>query len=152
MSSASTYLRQMSLGDMDAVCEVEKTAYSHPWSRGNFEDSLRSGYWAQVLVGEDQSLWGYVVAMPGVQETHLLNLTVVPDRQGQGWARHMLDALVAWSHQQSASHLWLEVRASNAPAIRLYQRSGFQASGLRKNYYPSGTGEREHAILMEAIL
>ena len=85
MSSASTYLRQMSLGDMDAVCEIEKTAYSHPWSRGNFEDSLRSGYWAQVLVGEDQSLWGYVVAMPGVQETHLLNLTVVPDRQGQGW-------------------------------------------------------------------
>ena len=71
MSSASTYLRQMSLGDMDAVCEIEKTAYSHPWSRGNFEDSLRSGYWAQVLVGEDQSLWGYVVAMPGVQETHL---------------------------------------------------------------------------------
>lgn len=148
MSMASAYLRRMSLEDIDPVCEIEKTAYSHPWSRGNFVDSLRSGYWAQVLVAEDQSLWGYVVAMPGVDETHLLNLTVVPDRQGQGWARHMLDALVAWSHQQSASHLWLEVRASNARARRLYVAYGFGHVGERKHYYPGLGRQREHAVVM----
>ena len=145
-------LRQMDLADLGTVCEIEKTAYSHPWTRGNFEDSLRSGYWAQVLIGVDQAVWGYVVAMPGVSETHLLNLTVAQDHQGRGWARHMLDALVTWSRSQNASQLWLEVRASNARGRRLYVAYGFDHVGERKNYYPGLGRQRENAVVMRLTL
>ncbi|MDI9331717.1 MAG: ribosomal protein S18-alanine N-acetyltransferase [Alphaproteobacteria bacterium] len=134
------------------VCELEKTAYSHPWTQGNFEDSLRSGYWAQVLVGDALDLLGYVVAMPGVDETHLLNLTVAPAHQGRGWGRHLLDSLVAWSRDQGATRLWLEVRASNARARRLYMAYGFTHMGERKNYYPGLGRQREHAVVMSLAL
>ena len=145
-------LRQMDLADLGTVCEIEKTAYSHPWTSGNFEDSLRSGYWAQVLIGVDQAVWGYVVAMPGVEETHLLNLTVTPSRQGQGWARFMLDELVAWSRRQQAHQVWLEVRVSNGRARRLYVAYGFDHVGERKNYYPGLGRQRENAVVMRLTL
>jgi ribosomal-protein-alanine N-acetyltransferase len=137
---------------LEPVLAIEKTAYSHPWTAGNFADSLRSGYWAQVLRNPTGELLGYVVAMPGVEETHLLNLTVAPAHQGQGWARHLLGQLVHWSRAQGARHLWLEVRASNARARRLYVAYGFEHAGERKNYYPGLGHQREHAVVMRLPL
>jgi ribosomal-protein-alanine N-acetyltransferase len=149
---ASTRLSAMTLQDLEQVLEIEKTAYSHPWTWGNFQDTLRSGHWAQVLRAPDMSLLGYVVAMPGVQETHLLNLTVAPACQGQGLARHMMDALVHWSRQQGSLSLWLEVRVSNTRARRLYVACGFQQVAERKNYYPGLGQTREHAAVMQLAL
>ena len=94
---------------LDEVVAIERSAYDHPWTRGNFADSLRSGYQAQVL-GADGVLLGYFVAMKGVDEVHLLNITVAPDHQRQGWGRVMLDALALWARGQGAQWLWLEVR------------------------------------------
>jgi ribosomal-protein-alanine N-acetyltransferase len=102
-------------------------------------------------LGED-SLLGYFVAMPGVQEVHLLNITVDPDYQRQGWGVMMLDALSIWSRGQDAKWLWLEVRASNLRAINVYQRYGFKRVGERKNYYPLQVGQREHAVVMSLQL
>src|SRR4051794_3913452 len=97
---------------LDQIVAVEKRAYDHPWSRGNFADSLRAGYQAQVLTA-DSELLGYFVAMHGIDEVHLLNFTVNPDHQGAGWARVMLDALAIWARGRGAQWLWLEVRVSN---------------------------------------
>ncbi len=132
---------------LDAVMAVESVAYPHPWTRGNFEDSLRAGYHGQLLLA-GEALVGYYVAMKGVDEVHLLNITVAPDLQGQGWGRALLDALAVWSRLQGAQWLWLEVRVSNEPAQRLYERYGFRRVGLRKGYYPAGAGRREDAIVM----
>ncbi|WP_382328630.1 ribosomal protein S18-alanine N-acetyltransferase [Hydrogenophaga sp. UC242_50] len=90
--------------------------------------------------------------MPGVDEVHLLNITVAPAHQRQGWARFMLDALVLWSRGQQAQWLWLEVRQSNEAARRLYERYGFSQVGLRKGYYPDGHLRREDAIVMSLNL
>ncbi len=147
-----TQLSSMTMLDLEQVLEIEKIAYSHPWTLGNFQDSLRSGHWVQALRASDLGLLGYVVAMPGVQETHLLNLTVVPEYQGQGLARHMLDALVLWSRQQGSGHLWLEVRVSNSRARRLYVAYGFQHVAERKNYYPGLGRAREDAAVMQLAL
>lgn len=146
---------------LDAVHAVEVTAYAHPWNRRHFHDSLLSGYPAVMLLGEPlpgdaglptvpggEVLIGYLVAMPGVEEVHLLNITVAPVHQHQGWARLMLDALVTWSRGQGANTLWLEVRQSNAPARRLYERYGFRQVGVRRGYYPVSSFEREDAIVM----
>ena len=145
---AHSHLRPMSPDALDGVLAIEKTAYSHPWTQGHFLDSLRSGYWAQTLESEAGQLLGYVVAMAGVEETHLLNLTVGPDHQGRGWGRHLLDQLAHWSWQQGAQAIWLEVRASNARARRLYVAYGFEHVGERKNYYPGLGRQREHAVVM----
>ncbi len=128
------------------VVAVERRAYDHPWTRGNFADSLRSGYQAQLLCA-GESLIGYFVAMRGVDEVHLLNITVDPVFQGQGWGRVMLDALALWSRGQGAQWLWLEVRTSNARAQQVYLRYGYRRVGERKNYYPAHGG-REDAIVM----
>ena len=79
---------------LDAVLDVEKRAYAHPWSHGNFMDTLAAGYEAQLLLADD-ILLGYFVAMKGVDEVHLLDITVAPEFRGAGWSRVMLDALKA---------------------------------------------------------
>lgn len=137
----------MSERRLDEVLAIERSAYEHPWTRGNFADSLRSGYQAQLLVAGGYLL-GYFVAMKGVDEVHLLNITVAPEYQGQGWGRVMLDALALWSRSQGAQWLWLEVRTSNARALRIYERYGYRRVGERKNYYPAQQGRREDAIVM----
>jgi ribosomal-protein-alanine N-acetyltransferase len=136
------------------VVRIEKTAYAHPWSEGNFADSLIAGYQAQLLVAGDVTpeLLGYFVAMKGVDEVHLLNITVAPAFQRQGWARVMLDALVIWSRGQGAQWLWLEVRTSNAQARAVYEHYGFRHVGTRRNYYPDLGAKREDAIVMSLAL
>lgn len=136
---------------VEAVVAIEHLAYDHPWTRGNFLDSVRAGYQAQVLVAGTRVL-GYFVAMKGVDEVHLLNLTVAPQCQGQGWGRIMLDALAQWSRGQGAQWLWLEVRASNQRAQLIYARHGFRRVGERKGYYPNGAGKREDAVVMSLKL
>ena len=131
---------------LNEVVAIERRAYGHPWTRGNFADSLKSGYQAQLLCAGDVLL-GYFVAMRGVDEVHLLNITVDPDHQGQGWGRVMLDALALWSRAQGAQWLWLEVRTSNTRAQQVYLRYGYRRVGERKHYYPATIG-REDAIVM----
>ena len=136
---------------LDALLVIEQGAYSHPWTRGNFLDAMRAGYLCQLLLAGGELL-GYFVAMKGVDEVHLLNITVAPAHQRQGWARVMLDALVAWSRQVGAQWLWLEVRQSNARALAVYEAYGFRRVGLRKDYYPAAGHEREHALVMSLRL
>ena len=131
---------------LEDVVAIEEQAYDHPWTRGNFMDSVRAGYQAQVLIAGSQML-GYFVAMKGVDEVHLLNLTVAPQWQGQGWGRVMLDALALWSRAQGAQWLWLEVRTTNVRAQQVYQHYGFRRVGERRGYYPADQG-REDAIVM----
>ena len=136
---------------LDEVIALERQVYEHPWTRGNFIDSLRAGYQAQLLAADGVVL-GYFVAMKGVDEVHLLNLTVAPDYQGEGWGRLMLDALAVWARGQGAQWLWLEVRVSNTRAQRIYERQGYRRVGERKKYYPCGPGPREDAVVMSLQL
>jgi ribosomal-protein-alanine N-acetyltransferase len=154
----------MTHADLITVATIERSAYKYPWTAGNFNDSLNSGYEAQMLMGgratpeSSAELLGYFVAMKGVDEVHLLNITVAPTYQLQGWGRLMLDALALWSRGQGAQWLWLEVRASNQHAKALYTRYGFREVGVRKGYYPEGgtnflgASVREDALVMSLAL
>lgn len=136
---------------LDDIVAIETAAYDHPWTRGNFIDSLNSGYQAQML-SANGAVIGYFVAMMGVDEVHLLNITVAPAWQGQGWGRVLLDALALWARGQGAQWLWLEVRVSNARAQRIYEHHGYRRVGERRGYYPAGFGRREDAIVMSLKL
>lgn len=149
---AELLLQPMQVADVEAVLLIEQQAYEFPWTRGNFIDSLAAGYAAQVLRAEDGRLLGYFLAMEGVGELHLLNITVAPEAQGQGHARHMLDALQALARRLACEQIWLEVRQSNARARAIYLRYGFSEVGQRRAYYPAAQGQREDAVLMSLPL
>lgn len=136
---------------LDRLLFIEASAYSHPWTRGNFLDAIGAGYQGLLLVA-DTELLGYFIAMNGVDEVHLLNITVAPCHQRQGWARLMLDALMLWARGRQAGCAWLEVRASNERARQIYAAYGFEQVGVRRHYYPAHHGEREDAIVMRFAL
>lgn len=148
----SARLRPMSVADVGAVVAIEAAAYSHPWSRGNFVDSIAAGYVTEVLDAGADGLVGYFVAMPGVDELHLLNVTVAPAWQGRGLGSGLLDAVDAHARQRGAATLWLEVRQSNAKARALYRRRGYAEIGLRRGYYPAAGSRREDAVVMRLAL
>ena len=145
-------LAAMGVQHLDAVMAIETAAYEFPWSRGNFVDSLATGYPAQVLFDAQGVLLGYFVAMLGVNEWHLLNLTVAPDGQGQGHGRFMLDRMAGMCREQGAATLWLEVRESNLRARAVYARYGFTAVGIRRDYYPAAQSRREDAAVMRLLV
>lgn len=142
----------MRLPDLTEVIAVERQAYPVPWTHGNFVDSLAAGYPAEVLRGPRAELLGYWVAMPGVDELHLLNITVAPAWQGRGLAVAMLDRLVTACRLRGLTQLWLEVRLSNERARAVYLRYGFAEVGRRRAYYPVAQGPREDAILMSLMV
>jgi [ribosomal protein S18]-alanine N-acetyltransferase len=120
--AATLRFASVGMADLDTLVAIETAAYPFPWSRGNFIDSLNAGYLARKRVDESGQWLGYFIAMPGVQEMHLLNLTVTPAVQRRGHARAMLDELVRESLALGAQRLWLEVRTSNQRAQEVYRR------------------------------
>ncbi|WP_345810838.1 ribosomal protein S18-alanine N-acetyltransferase [Paraburkholderia sp. PREW-6R] len=142
------YMSPMTEGDLDEVAAIEKLAYEFPWSRGNFGDSLRNGYYGVCLRHVTGTLIGYCVLMPVVDEMHLLNLCVTPAAQGAGAGLSLLREAVRITRAEKLEGLLLEVRPSNHRAIRLYERFGFMSIGRRKNYYPARHRSREDAIVM----
>ncbi|MCD9229012.1 ribosomal protein S18-alanine N-acetyltransferase [Ralstonia pseudosolanacearum] len=139
---------RMSALDVAAVAAVEQAAFAFPWSRGNFEDSLKSGHLGIVLRDGSNQVAGYLILMPVVDEMHLLNVTVAPAWQRQGLGRWLLRAAQALTLAHGFASLLLEVRPSNTGAIALYRRVGFAEIGRRKRYYPAENNTREDALVM----
>lgn len=142
--------RPMRPADLDRVMELEPVLYAHPWTRGNFSDSLVAGYSCWVVECANV-LAGYGVLMIGVREAHLLNLSVAIPWQRRGFGRMLLEHFVRVARSSDAAQMFLEVRPSNDAARRLYIQFGFRDITLRRGYYPAGRG-REDAILMGMAL
>ncbi|MGZ8269988.1 MAG: ribosomal protein S18-alanine N-acetyltransferase [Methylophilus sp.] len=142
--------RPMQMADLDVIMQIEPTIYSHPWTRGNFSDSLNSGYQAWVLV-EDGEIIGYSLLMMVLDEAHLLNLSIAKSHQKQGLGRYLLAHMIAVAKHHHALNMFLEVRASNEVAISLYEGIGFCEMSIRRGYYPAKSG-REDAVLMGLAL
>jgi len=147
-------LRGMQEADLAAVLAVERCAYTAPWSEGIFRDCLRVRY--RCLVAENADVVvGHGVMSVAAGECHILNLCVHPDLHGRGIGRRMLRRLLALARQEGADTAFLEVRASNAGAIALYQSEGFIEIGLRRGYYPgpqTKNRRREDALAMARAL
>lgn len=137
--------------ELDQVLAIEAQSYSHPWTRVNFIDALQAGQDIQVLSDAEGAIVAYSVAMAGVDEWHLLNLTVAREHRRRGLGSVLLRGVIADARRSGKTGVWLEVRASNAAAIELYERHGFSRTGLRRGYYPAVVG-REDAVLMTLSL
>lgn len=145
-------LEAMQTADVEQVMAIENSVYPHPWTRGNFMDSLASGYEAWVAREPNFQLAGYFLAMSVVDELHLLNISVRGDLQGQGLGLMLLDRVTQLARELGMASILLEVRPSNRRALAVYERYGFVRIGLRKAYYPAVGQTREDAIVMRLCL
>lgn len=142
--------RRIEEQDIEAVAAIERDVYAFPWTPGNFRDALLSGYrfWGCCrATPQGEELIGYAIIMLAVDEAHLLNIAVKRDWQSQGVGRHMLRFAMAEAARHECVMLYLEVRPSNATALRLYESMGFKQWGLRRDYYPAHNG-REDALFL----
>jgi len=141
--------RPMTEADLDAVLRIEYAAFSHPWTRGIFLDGLKSYECWLMFEGSQQVGHGVINVI--LDEAHLLNITVKPESQGRGLGLTLLEHLMKRAHERGAVECFLEVRESNQPAYRLYERYGFNEVGRRRGYYPA-VGGREDALVMACTL
>lgn len=142
----------MTAADLDEVWALERSVFPFPWTRGNFVDSLSSGYDCWTVRDAAGELAGYYLLMYALDEAHLLDVAVAARRQGQGLGRRLLHQLAARARSQGMTSILLEVRPSNERALEVYRRHGYIHIGRRKGYYPAGAAGREDAIVMRLDL
>tara|TARA_R110000772_G_scaffold195602_3_gene306291 strand:+ start:1212 stop:1682 length:471 start_codon:yes stop_codon:yes gene_type:complete len=149
-------VRLMQDSDLEAVIELLQAASSNFWSPQLIQESLQSAHDSSVLFcrstgdREANEIIGYSVIRSVLNECHLLNMAIKKSEQGKGLGSQFLDILIEGMEPQQSS-LFLEVRASNLAAIKLYEKSGFIKTGVRKAYYPKEKS-REDAWLYSLSL
>jgi len=140
-------LRRLQLADLNAVEQIEQRSYPTPWSRSMFAGELAKP--SSICLGafdtETGELSGYLIISRYVDAWHVMNVAVAPDRRRHRIASTMLDRLFELTAGDGRRGYTLEVRVSNTGAIRLYERLGFKARGIRRGYY---TDNREDALIM----
>lgn len=145
----------MQIDDIERVLALELQSHIHPWTRGNFTDSLAAGHWAYCIENENSSdLIAYFILFPAVDELHLLNITVNPAVRRQGIGMRLMTSVENIARQSYCQRIILEVRPSNLAAIKLYENLGFTLIGKRLQYYPLDpkSGEREDAHVLAKSL
>ena len=137
-------IRRMLESDLDQVTALEEKIFSIPWTKDGFLESLRSSY-TLYLVAETEQIVGYCGYMRSFEEADVCNVAVAPDMRGLGIGEAMLRVLMEEGRKDGIERYTLEVRVSNASALRLYQKLGFETVGIRKNFYALPT---EDAYIM----
>ncbi len=140
-------LRRLQLRDLAAVEEIERTSYPTPWSRSMFAGELTkpSSICLGAFDGDTGALLGYLIISRYVDAWHVMNVAVAPEHRRRGIAASLLDRLFELTVGDGRRGYTLEVRVSNTSAIKLYERAGFRARGVRRGYY---TDNREDALIM----
>jgi ribosomal-protein-alanine N-acetyltransferase len=138
-------IRPLQLRDLNAIEEIEKRSYPTPWSRSMFASELAKPSSLCMGAFDDGRLVGYLIISRYVDAWHVMNVAVDPDFRRQGIATTLLARLFERTADDERRGYTLEVRVSNAGAIRLYERLGFEPRGIRRGYY---TDNREDALIM----
>jgi [ribosomal protein S18]-alanine N-acetyltransferase len=145
--------RPLREGDLAYVAALEAQIHGAPWTMGNFRDALSAGYATRVVERECRIVaYGVLMMAPG--EAQILNLSVVPDARREGLGRMLLRHFVDDARCLNAAQIFLEVRASNVAALRLYETEGFAPVARRLGYYPGAAPDapREDALVMRRAL
>jgi ribosomal-protein-alanine N-acetyltransferase len=138
-------IRPLQLRDLSAIEEIERASYPTPWSRSMFAGELAKP--SSICLGafDGERLVGYLIVSRYVDAWHVMNIAVATDYRRRGVASDLLGALFDRTREDGRRGYTLEVRVSNAGAISLYERLGFERRGVRRGYY---TDNREDALIM----
>lgn len=132
--------------DLPAAYHIEQRAHAFPWSEKTFASNQGERY-LNFQLTQNGKMAAFAITQVVLDEATLFNIAVDPDYQRQGLGRVLLKHLIDELEKRGVATLWLEVRASNAAAIALYESLGFNEATIRRNYYPTTDG-REDAIIM----
>ena len=138
-------ITEMNATHVAQVAELEKICFADPWSEKSVASELDNKWALWLVVVEDDVVTGYIGSQTSIDETDVMNVAVHPDCRRRGIAESLIIRLVEELKKRGSHALMLEVRASNAPAIALYEKLGFFEIGRRKNYYRN---PREDALIM----
>jgi ribosomal-protein-alanine N-acetyltransferase len=133
---ARVALRIADLGDLDAVMRIERACFDAPWPRSIMAEEIMSQGCSRMEVAEEpDGVTGFMIYWVIPPEAHLINLAVLPGAQGRGVGAAMLERLLSVARAEVVSQIFLEVRASNLVAQRLYAAVGFEQIDVRRGYY-----------------
>ena len=127
------------------IAELENTCFSLPWSERSIRSELTNPLSLWIVAVEDGVVAGYVGSQTVLGESDMMNLAVHPDHRRLGVGRSLVCELIKQLKEQGSRLLVLEVRASNEPAVRLYEQLGFSRIGRRPNYY---SNPKEDALIL----
>jgi ribosomal-protein-alanine N-acetyltransferase len=131
--------------DVPAVAAIERNSFSLPWSDTSFLNEIRKEHGISRVAVVGDTVVGYVSAESVLDEGHILNLGVHPEYKKRGIATALVENILEELKLRACRFLYLEVRASNFVAKKLYQGFGFSVVGRRKNYY---VAPNEDAVIM----
>lgn len=137
--------------DFEQVYQIEQQAHVIPWSLGTLKNNQGERY-LNLKLCVNQKIIGFAICQHVLDEATLFNIAIDPTHQQQGYGKLLLKAVIEQLQQLKIQCLWLEVRASNLSAQKLYQQLGFNEVDRRKNYYPTPDGSHEDALLMALYL
>ena len=127
--------RDMTTAHVAQVAELEKLCFADPWSENSIRSEVDNVLSLWMVAMDGDRVVGYVGSQTVCGETDMMNIAVHPDYRRRGIAESLVDVLIRELKNRGSVCLTLEVRASNDPAIGLYEKLGFREVGLRKNYY-----------------
>ena len=142
-------IRLMRSEDISAIAKLEKICFSDPWSENSIASELNNPLSCWLVAVEGDSLAGYVGSQTVLDGSDMMNIAVAPAHRRKGIAEALVLALCEHLRDRSSVCLLLEVRASNAPAISLYEKLNFVQIGRRKNYYRN---PKEDALILRKEL
>ena len=146
----SPVIRPLCEADLDAILRIERRCFPEPWTRGMFRQELAAeGLSHFFVMMEGDRIVAYGGYWVQVDEAHITNLAVVPERRRRGYGARVVRFLLREAASRGLVAAYLEVRSSNEAAQALYKGFGFERVGLRRRYYAQ-TGE--DAIVMMAAL
>lgn len=143
------HFREMDKADLPIVTKIENDCQSHPWTLLQFLDSFNAGHegWLACRKYEGREMIvGFAIVSTVVDECTLLNLCVRPAFQNKGYGRSLLTYLLKKAREEGVGKYFLEVRASNSTAIRLYESMGFEKISIRRSYYPAPAGREDGVV------
>ena len=138
-------ITEMNAAHVPQVAELERICFADPWSEKSVASELDNKWALWQVAVEDDRVIGYIGSQTSIDETDVMNVAVHPDFRRRGIAESLIIRLVEELKNRGSHALMLEVRASNAPAIALYEKLGFLQVGCRKNYYRN---PKEDALIL----
>ncbi|NLY21421.1 MAG: ribosomal protein S18-alanine N-acetyltransferase [Tissierellia bacterium] len=129
-------LRHANLDDVDEIYEIEEESFDSPWSRKTINDEIETNVFGDYLVvEEDGKIIGYFGMWLIMDEAHITNIAVRKSHRGKGIGSLLMEYGISYAEEKQLFGMTLEVRTTNAEAIGLYEKYGFQIEGIRPKYY-----------------
>ena len=142
-------IRRLTPSDIDAIMAIETESFASPWTESMVENEFALDHSRLTGLFENGSMAGFCVSWVILDEGHIADIAVGRDFRQKGFGRMLLDSILEDMRAAGVKKVFLELRRSNIPARKLYEKTGFEPIGVRKNYY---SDDGEDALVMQLSL